>query len=44
LTLLDHDEVELSNLARQLFGPEDLGKNKARPWRATWPARPPGAP
>lgn len=29
LTLLDFDTVELSNLARQFFGPEDLGQNKA---------------
>lgn len=29
LTLFDHDTVELSNLARQQFGPEDLGQNKA---------------
>lgn len=29
LTLLDFDTVELSNLPRQLFGPEDLGQNKA---------------
>ena len=29
LHLFDHDVVELSNLARQKFGDEDLGKNKA---------------
>jgi molybdopterin/thiamine biosynthesis adenylyltransferase len=29
LTLLDHDLVEFSNLARQMFGPDDLGQNKA---------------
>lgn len=29
LTLLDFDTVELSNLARQFFGPDDLGQNKA---------------
>lgn len=29
LTLADHDNVELSNLARQQFGVEDLDKNKA---------------
>ncbi len=29
LTLCDHDLVELSNLARQQFGVEDLDKNKA---------------
>jgi molybdopterin/thiamine biosynthesis adenylyltransferase len=29
LTLLDHDTVELTNLARQFFLAEDLGQNKA---------------
>jgi molybdopterin/thiamine biosynthesis adenylyltransferase len=29
LTLFDHDIVELSNPARQQFGPEDLDQNKA---------------
>jgi len=29
LKLFDFDTVELSNLHRQLFGPNDLGKNKA---------------
>ncbi len=29
LTLLDHDIVEFSNLARQFFGIEDVGTNKA---------------
>ena len=29
LTLFDFDDVELSNLPRQLFRPEDLGQNKA---------------
>jgi molybdopterin/thiamine biosynthesis adenylyltransferase len=29
LTILDDDEVEVSNLNRQRFYPEDLGKNKA---------------
>ena len=29
LTLLDHDVVELSNLARQQFGINDVGRNKA---------------
>ena len=29
ITLFDHDSVEPSNLARQQFGPEDVGRNKA---------------
>jgi molybdopterin/thiamine biosynthesis adenylyltransferase len=29
LTILDHDEVEASNLNRQRFYPKDIGKNKA---------------
>jgi molybdopterin/thiamine biosynthesis adenylyltransferase len=29
LTILDHDEVEASNLNRQRFYPQDIGRNKA---------------
>ena len=30
ITIIDHDDVELSNLQRQiLFNPSDVGKNKA---------------
>jgi molybdopterin/thiamine biosynthesis adenylyltransferase len=30
LTLIDGDKLEEKNLDRQLFGPEDIGKNKAK--------------